>query len=319
LERSKLAPKIGAILALLSAVRTGHAQGVPAGPPTPPSASDERLVARDEYGLGKAAFEAGDYLRAGRLFLDAYRHTPHHDALWNAARAYELAGEKARAANLYSQYLAIAPPDARDRDRATAARKDLGASLGRLDIHGHVTDIKVDDVPVEGTSVYVEPGQHLVRGRTAGGYVERVESVQAGAVASVVLEGAPPAPAPPSTPTPAAVPPPVVPAEPSRKPLSPYFFYGSLGLTALAGGLTIASGVDTLETKAAFQNSGSTSLTDYNDGEYKEGRTNVLFWTTAGLAVVTTAVALFLVDWRRGRSAPGVGFAPGSSFLGGSF
>jgi tetratricopeptide (TPR) repeat protein len=311
---------MGATLALVSVVEAGHAQIEPAATPPAPTA-DERQVAHADYGQGKVAFEAGDYLRAGKLFLEAYRHAPHHDALWNAARAFELGGEKARAANLYSQYLAIAPADARDRDRATAARKELSASLGRLDIHGNATNIRVDDVPLDGSSIYVEPGQHLIRGRTGSSEVERVESVQAGAVTSVVLEGAAPAAPPPVMvpPRPAAPPPPVVTVEPSRKPLSPYFFYGGLALTAVVGGFTIASGVNALDTRDAFQNMCACSSKLYSDGDYEESRTNVLFWTTAGLAVVTTAVAILLVDWGRARAAARLGLGSGASFLGGSF
>jgi tetratricopeptide (TPR) repeat protein len=317
LEGSRLVLSVGATLALIFAAPTGHAQGEPAAPAASPAPSaDERQVAHEAYGQGKAAFEAGDYLRAARLFLDAYRHAPHHDALWNAARAYELAGEKARAANLYSQYLATAPADARDRDRATAARKELSVSLGRLDIHGYATDIRVDDVPVDGASVYVEPGQHLIRGRAGNGSVERVESVQAGAVASVVLEGTAPAPPSPRV-APVPLPRPVAPVEPSRKPLSRYFFYGGLALTAVAGGLTIGSGIDALNAESTFQNVPTNA--NHAEGEYKESRTNVLFWITAGLAVATTGVALFLVDWRRARPTASMGLNPGSSWVGGSF
>jgi tetratricopeptide (TPR) repeat protein len=306
----KLVFSMGATVALLLAVERGHAQSEHSTAAQQTLGTDPRQIAHEEYSQGKAAFEAGDYLRAAQLFLEAYRHAPHHDALWNAARSFELAGDKARAANVYSRYLAIAPADARDRDRATAARKELAGSLGRLDIHGNATDIRVDDIPVEGTSTYVEPGQHLIRGREGNAVIGRVESVQAGAVVSVVLEGvaAMPPPAPP--PERAAPPPQIVASEQGgRKPLSPIFFYTGLALTAVAGGLTIGSGIDTLETSRSM----------VEEGQYKESRTNVFFWTTAGLAVVTTAVALFLVDWGRSRPAAHSGPSPGSTRLGGSF
>src|SRR5579885_488281 len=47
---------------------------------------ESRKIAHASYEQGKAAFEAHDYLRAGKLFLEAYARVPHHDPLWNAAR-----------------------------------------------------------------------------------------------------------------------------------------------------------------------------------------------------------------------------------------
>jgi tetratricopeptide (TPR) repeat protein len=287
---------------------------------------DGRDLAREEYAQGKVAFAAGDYLRAAGLFMSAFGHLPHHDSLWNAARSYELSGEKARAANLYGRYLAIAPADARDRDRATAARRELSASLGRIDVHGPATEVRIDDTRTQESEVFVDPGEHVIRGRVDGADVQRVVSVQAGAVVSVVLErqasapsaGGASAPMPAATSSGLASAPvsDVTPTKRDTKPFSPVYFYVGAGLTAVALGLTIASGVDTLEAKSSYENTGSPSV---SEGLYKQDRTNVLFWSTVGLGAVTAAVGIFLVDFRRGSSSARVGFGPGTAWAGGVF
>jgi hypothetical protein len=294
--------------ALLAAALATMATVSPARAGPPPSLEDQR-VAHEDYEGGKAAFEAKDYLRAARLFLEAYRRAPHHDPLWNAARSFELAGERARAANLYTRYLDEAPPDARDRDRATSARKELATALGRLDVHAHdVTDVRVDGETLYGQSVYVDPGQHVIRGRSAGHDVERVQSVAAGAAASVVLEPPPPPEAPSPRPEPA----------PSRgvRVLPPLVVYVGAGLTVAAAAVTTWSGLDTVNTKKQYETTPTPGL--LSDGLAKQDRTNVLFWTTLGLGVLTGAAALGFVDWHP-QGAVRVGVGPGSAVLNGSF
>jgi hypothetical protein len=310
------------MLVTLTVVAPVRAQSpLPSAQPSPVSAptDEDRRMAHEEYERGKVAFEAKDYLQAARLFLSAYARAPHHDPLWNAARAFELAGEKVRAANLYTLYLELAPSDARDRARATETRKELAASLGRLDIQGRAEKITVDDQPASLSSVYVDPGQHIVRGRVDGQPVETLATVAAGATLSVALQG-PPGHAPAILP----VAPPnggetqgTVPSDGSAlasssvtsrdapaqrsKPLPPVVFYVGAGLTAVATGLTIASGVDTLNAKSAFTMTPTNPLLD--DGQSKESRTNALFWTTLGLGVTSAALAIFLVDWGRPKSS----------------
>src|SRR5262249_13544235 len=89
-----------------------------------PSAED-RKAARDRFAEGERAFKAGDFARAGEAFDDAYRLAPHPSAAWNAARAWQKAGEKARAANLYARYLREAPANDPDRSQSAAALVEL--------------------------------------------------------------------------------------------------------------------------------------------------------------------------------------------------
>jgi hypothetical protein len=268
----------------------GLARAQPAPEPSPQGIGDEeRRAAHVAYEEGKSAFEAHDYARAARLFLEAYAHAPHHDSLWNAGRSYELAGEAVRAANLYARYLDEAPPGARDRDRATASRKELATRLGRVEIHARgVEDSRIDGEPVQGGSAYVEPGQHVVTGRANGREVRRPFTVGPGEVASVVLEPAPELAA--QAPAPAGA------APRGIRIFPPAVAYGGAALTLVASAATIASGVDTLNAKQRYESSASTELLD--SGRSKETRTNVLFWTTVGLGVLTGVAAIWLVDWQ---------------------
>src|SRR5258708_39824655 len=68
------------------------------------SADDRRQAAKD-FADGDRAFKEGDYRGAAVAYERAYARVPHHSALWNAARAWQRAGELARAANHYAHYL----------------------------------------------------------------------------------------------------------------------------------------------------------------------------------------------------------------------
>jgi hypothetical protein len=77
-----------------------------------------------------------------------------------------------------------------------------------------------------------------------------------------------------------------------------------VGLTAVAGGLTIASGIDTLhnpgEDAVRRECAGQTeSCPAYQKGRDAQLRTNVLIGVTAGVGVVTGVIGLFLTQWTK--------------------
>jgi hypothetical protein len=297
------------------------------------TAEDRKQAAKD-FAEGDRAFKDGDFRHAAESYERAYHRVPHYSALWNAARAWDHAGEPARAANLYSRYLREAPPRARDRNSAQRLLRALSNRLARLEIHAtDVTDVRVDDSPVDASSVYVTPGAHVVEGKASDGTVVRQSSdVQAGDVMSVALvpsaagtaSSAAQSPAPASAASatsPAGTSPTTADEAQSEQPhgsssrrWSPIFVYFGGAVTLALGGITIWSGLDTLQQKDTFDKNPTQANLD--SGKTREVRTNVLIGATAAVGVVTAVTALFLIDWKGDRNrenkpdaSPTAGFA----------
>jgi hypothetical protein len=66
-------------------------------------------------------------------------------------------------------------------------------------------------------------------------------------------------------------------------------------LTAVAGGFTIASGLDTVSKRDAFL--GDKTQDRLDTAFSSQSRTNVLLGTTIGLGVVTGVIAVFFTEW----------------------
>ena len=265
-----------------------------AAPPADPDRAD-RTAAR-HFSDGQKAFAAGDYPHAGDEFEAAYRDKPHHAPLWNAARSWQRAGEEVRAANLYARYLREAPADAPDRDQANAALRALTSRLGRIEPHAAGVDkLRLDGKNVDAPVVYVAPGEHVAEGDDGGVRVRKVVTVRAGEQVSVTV-------APDAKPSPALGPPRSGDAiEPARKPLPPTIPVVGGVLTAVVGGFTIASGLDTVSQRDAFLDDKTQDRLD--TAFSSQTRTNVLLGTTIGLGVVTSVIAIFFTDWS-GSTAP---------------
>jgi hypothetical protein len=271
------------------------------------------------------AFDVRDFTRAGEAFDACYQLAPHPDALWNGARAWHQAGELARAANRYARYLREAPNDAPDRPGALAAQKQLASKLARLEVHTAegVTDVRVDDLPVDGPVVFVVPGVHALVGHTRGGDVEQRQTLTAGADVSVLIS--PPEEPPVAVTTaPSPAPPGIMIAAPPPSPEAPRHFtlpravvFVEAGVTLAVAGVTLWSGLDTLSTLRTF-NATPTQRT-LDAGRTEEVRTNVLLGASIGLAAVTGITAIWLVDWHRRGGNTAVLVGPGSANVRGSF
>jgi hypothetical protein len=260
--------------------------------------TDDRNEAGKDFADGDRAFKAGDYRAAAQAYEAAYKLMPHHAALWNAARSWHRAGDLPRAANLYAQYLQEAPASARDRNNALKALKELSPKLAHLEIHAtDVQGVKVDGAAIRGTDVYVTPGAHVVEGQTRDGRaVRQSQNADGGQTVSVALV----APDVPAVPAPAQAAPP--PEEPrSSKKWSPIVVYFGGAVTLVLAGVTVWSGVDTLQRKDTFDKAPTQANLDV--GMQTQTRTNVLIAATAGVGVLTAAAAVFLVDWH-GSSGP---------------
>jgi hypothetical protein len=246
--------------------------------------TDAEQRARELFDQGKAAFTRRDYAAAADAFDRAHHTRPHHSALWNAALAWDSGGEPVKAANRFAGYLEMAPVDAPDRDTALSRLKELSRKLGRLELYPEgVTHVEVDGRSVDSTTIYVSPGSHVVTARYESGAVRQVASVGAGAFLSVVL----------TPPTEATH---VDDESDDRfRGLPPATVYAGAAVTALLGGVTVWSGLDTLDARDRFDREPTEA--GLESGRKKQSRTNILFAVTAGVALLTGATALFLVDW----------------------
>jgi tetratricopeptide (TPR) repeat protein len=308
---------VGAVLcAWLSCAAIAHADA-----PNAPTAEDKK-VASVAFREGDRAFNAGDYRRAAESYELAYARAPHYAPLWNAARAWDRAGEMPRAANLYAKYLREAPADAPDRNNATSALAKIAPKLARLDIHADagVSAVKIDDRAAEPDAdggqtytVYVVPGAHVIEARVGDETIRQSPSVAAGDHVGVAL--APAAKKIDAPPTPIASPAPEPP--PSSRGWSPVVVVFGGAVTAITAGLAIWSGVDTLNQKDQFDKAPTQDNLD--SGRAKQTRTNALIAASAVAGVLTGAAAIFLVDWKGSASHVEVGLGPGTVAVRGSF
>jgi hypothetical protein len=266
---------------------------------------DDRKAAARLFGEGQKAYGQGDYRHAGDAFESAYRHAPRLQPLWNAARAWHKGGELVHAANLYALYLRKAPPNAPDRNSATTALRDLEERVAKLEVHADGFDgLKVDGVAVDLADqnarsfiVYVTPGAHVIEGAHEGKVTSEHASTNAGSAMSVVLTHAEAPPVQPLTPTPVTSP-------DKRSGLSPLVVVVGGGLTAVAGGLLLWSGVDTLGQRSTFD--ASPTQANLDTGRSDQTRTNVFVGITLGLGVLTALAAIF-VDWKPHAASVTVG------------
>jgi hypothetical protein len=257
---------------------------------------DAQASAARAFVAGEGAVDAGDSRHAAAEFEAAYTAKPHHAPLWNAARSWERAGEDVRAANLLERYLHEAPPDAPDRDLATATVAALSKRLGRIQAHlVGVTDARIDGVALDGASVlWVAPGEHVASAESARGPVRKLVAVERGQLVSLTLGS-------PEEASPFASPP--APREEVRRPLSPWVVVSGGVLVVVGAGLTTAFGLETVSKKESFL--GDPTQARLDDAHASQTRTNVALGATIGLAVVTGVIAALLVEWRHApRPAP---------------
>jgi len=314
-------------LVLVASVAFALSASVPARAEAP-----ARDRARAAYDRGLEAHKKGQLAVAAREFALADELQPSPVALRAALDAALSADDPALGMTLVARSRrAASPPDL--AASVEKARVAFARRTGRVLVvcnDGAPCDGTVDGTPLApGTERYVLTGDHEVTFRVAGAREARTVKVLAedtlelrpsaalglpsvapspppSVAPSAPPSSSPPAP-PPVAPSPAPSRPPPASAEPSHKPLPPVVLYLGIGLTAVAGGVTIASAVSVQGTHDEFGEKrcatvGSAACaTLAEDGAAAQGRTNVLLGVTAGLALATTVVGLVLVDFGGGR------------------
>jgi len=296
---------------------------------------DRLRAAEEEYDAGRRAYLAEQWEAAALHFENAFRDAPRSQVLRNAMRSRQKARQLARAATLAdlakrryaadTQTLALA-----DEVLADAQPKLYEAKISCTEDCAVTADGKLATLEdTKGFSLFLDPGPHALSfAFSKGRHIERNVDARAGAREELPIE----APALPKVDTPEK------PVEPKPGPvtvapssgLPPAFFFVGLGLTVAAGAATVISGVATLSSpgKDAVREGcvGQGEACElYKSGLSGEVRTNVGLGITAGAAVGTAIVGLFLTDWgpsgpkRSALRAPSVGVGWQSVRLSGTF
>ena len=340
----RAALQVSVLALVMSAPLGAYAEEAPAEP-TPAQVR----AAAEAFDRGREAYKADEYVEAAEQFEKADNSAPSSAAIELAIRARDKAGEIDRAATLVALALKRHPGDPNlvklgsDLDRRVRAELfQINATCDTpcdLTVGGKI----VHGPPDTQRTLFVLPGPLTVR---AGWSDNRSEAKQlqaekggSGEVAFV----APPNPAgenlatsPAGSVTPLASDPSATKDEGAPKKSSgwpPTIFFVSAGVTAVVGGITVWSGIDTVN------NPGANKVRDecgtqgeacelYQEGLSKQRRTNILIGVTAGLGVATILVGVLGTDWSGGKSAsapaeaakrlrPGVAMTPWASLDGG--
>jgi hypothetical protein len=333
--------RIATLALLLSAGSPAYAQDASAEP----SPAQVRAAA-EAFDHGREAYKLEDFVEAAEQFEKADSNAPSSAALELAIRARDKAGELGRAATLMALALKRHPDDdnllklAPDLSKRASAELFEVTALCDSPCELTVGGKLVHGAPDTTRTLYVTPGSITVR---AGWPDNRSDSKQIdgekGGKGEVSFSAPTTAAAASMAKEPDAAEPSAPAAAPQDKGVvkksagwSPTVFWVGAGLTAVVGGITIWSGVDTLSNpgtervKRECVNQG-TSCDLYQQGRSKQLRTNVLLAATAGVGIATILVGAFATDWSGKKSAPatsaqlqrlhGVQVAPWASLEGG--
>ncbi|MEM9189167.1 MAG: hypothetical protein AAGF12_08330 [Myxococcota bacterium] len=275
-------------------------------------AQEDVGAAARAYEQGQAAQLREDYAQAADLFELAHRLAPSSVALRSAMRNHLAAGHRARAATLALTALRNYTAEADTRsvaEEALQARDSLALVRLRCPLACTPTldGRALTTAPVEAYEAFLDPGTHAFNIQWEGrpSATHEVEAI-AGSEHSLTVDAPEPDPVdapvdPPVEPDPIVNPPPLT--DNGGGGLHPWLFLTALGVTAVLGGITLWSGLDTLSARDDYE--AAPTRQGFEDGVDLERRTNILIGTTIGFGVIST-VLLFLTDWG-GDGEPQVG------------
>ena len=277
-------------LALALALALASARASAAGP-------TDLEAAHEAYDQGRRAHERGDDAEAAADFMRADALHPNATALRFGLLAATLADRPEIAMTLVER--------AEKRGRLTpelsqavdAARARFAPRVGRVLVRCDAARCAatLDGLPVAvGVPTFVITGDHVVEIDAAGKTDRQPVHVDQGAFVTV------------SPPAARVTAPPAAVAVATKKPLSRTWFFVGLGGTAVVGGLTIASGVDTKNKHDAFEAAGI----DIEGGRAAQTRTNILLVATGTVGLATAAIGLFAVRWGTGAPKAGASDPP---------
>jgi hypothetical protein len=281
--------------------------------------AEDIKAAAEEFDQGRRAFKAKDFVEAAEHFESADSHAPSATALELALRSRDKAGQLERAATLAALAQQRHPEADFTKKLVPPILKRASEELHELTAQCDTPcELVVETKLVHGRRateriVFLQPGKYTVRAGWSGGRTvpQDVEATKAGKSELSFKE-----PPEEKAETPLAGPAPTSAPEDDEQPddgpvdrgvdkpegWSPIVFFVGAGLTAVAGGITIWSGIDTqnnpgvdrVKSECAGQGE---SCPTYQEGLDNQRRTNILIGVTAGLGVATGLIGIFATDW----------------------
>lgn len=286
-----LAAYVGVSL-LLALPKRCHAQQEATSSGAAPAESE----AADLFGRAESAFAEGDYARAAQLFLLADEKAPHASVMYNAAVSWDYAGKRAQAADAYQTALERDGLTVQQQTQAEHRLDELGKSLGLVHVAKPVGGLasvdRIERRPIP-FQFFQEPGSYQVELETATGAVTTTDiTVLPGQTLRLELN-------PVETQTRVI---PTVPRRPDSetRPLQPVLppmqerpshaqevvGWVGVGLGVLAAGVATYYGLQTLQKRDAFDDSGATDADAREDGMRAKTRANVA-WVSSAVTSVT--------------------------------
>jgi hypothetical protein len=177
-----LARSLRAVRCLLVclSLQTGSVLTAAAADSPPPNATE---LARQRFREATDAYQEGRYAAAASLFEAADRLLPHATTRYNAATAWEQAGEDARAATGYEAALALDSFDPSRRKSARERLTGLQQRLGRIHIQEPLGAlVTVDHVQRESVPLtfYLRPGSYRIAAEYRGAEDNTSVQIKAG-------------------------------------------------------------------------------------------------------------------------------------------
>jgi hypothetical protein len=291
----------------------------------PPPDADRLKAAAEEFDSGRRSYKIKDFENAAVHFENADRDAPSPEALQSAIRARKEAGHTARAATLAALALTRYPLEKALGEYAHQVLSESERLLYRVAVACSpdctlIVDNKVMPFPESANSVvYLDAGAHAV---IAGWSNNRHKNVDVAAIAggnsrlsfvAPTIEKSAASAVDPTSPRDAdsAASPDgdAGQAKTKKSGLPPLVFYVGVGATALVGGVTIWSGIDTLNNPGTqkveedCRGKDLASCPTYQLGLDHERRTNILIAATSVVGVTTAVIGLFFTNWAREEPA----------------
>lgn len=288
-----LARSLRALRCLVVSVLVQAAAASPVGAAESHPANSTEL-AKQRFREATEAYQEGRYSAAASLFEAADRLMPHASVRYNAATAWEQAGEDARAATGYEAALGMESLDAARRKTAQERLAVLEQRLGRVHIREPLGAlVTVDHVQREPVPLtfYLRPGSYEIQAEYRGTETRTSAQLSAGEDRDIQLD------------LPAAVEP-SQPAEPAQVVLPPNppppvddwsnqktWGWVGIGAGVALSGAAIFFGVKALSAKDRYDASKNTNAAARQDAADLRLATNLL-WGGAALAGSTGLVLL---------------------------